>query len=148
MLCWKKSIQWLYLSSGNVSQWSFPHAILWSIEKIYAFESIKKRAKNLLDGLIVRISFRLWRFRYLLNHRSLKWSFHRKINMLLFVLVLVKGMMMSLVRWVDFLKFDSSKSSPNTYKFASINFETERMENYHDGMFNRSAIICRNESFL
>lgn len=25
-----------------------------------------------------------------------------------------------------------SKSTPNSYKFASINFETEKMENYHD----------------
>jgi hypothetical protein len=29
-----------------------------------------------------------------------------------------------------------SKTSVNSYKFASINFETERMENYHDGMLD------------
>ncbi len=28
-----------------------------------------------------------------------------------------------------------SKSSVNSYKFASVNFETEKMENYHDGMY-------------
>jgi hypothetical protein len=26
-----------------------------------------------------------------------------------------------------------SKTSVNAYKFASVNFETEKMENYHDG---------------
>lgn len=29
--------------------------------------------------------------------------------------------------------FRCSKTSPNSYRFAAINFETEKMENYHDG---------------
>lgn len=42
---------------------------------------------------------------------------------------------------IRLFKIRFSKSSPNAYKFASINFETEKMENYHDGMFNRSSVI-------
>ena len=36
------------------------------------------------------------------------------------------------LRWLAEI-LSSSKSTPNSYKFASINFETEKMENYHDG---------------
>ena len=39
---------------------------------------------------------------------------------------------LSLIDDVRFLLL-FSKSSSNSYKFASINFETEKMENYHDG---------------
>ena len=36
------------------------------------------------------------------------------------------------LNYLDSILF--SKSPPNAHQFASINFETEIMENYHDGM--------------
>ena len=50
-----------------------------------------------------------------------------------FVLVLVEGKIESFVDSSELSAILFSKSTPNGYKFASINFETEKMENYHDG---------------
>jgi len=56
--------------------------------------------------------------------------------MLTYVLVLVTGKLhfLNLHQILDFYSF--SKSSLNSYKFAAINFETEIIENYDNGMLS------------
>ena len=64
----------------------------------------------------------------------------------MYVLVLVKGKFNLLNFVLDLYSF--SKSSSNSYKFASINFETEIIENYDDGILIKSRYLNTNDHLL
>ncbi len=68
--------------------------------------------------------------------------------MLTYVLVLVTGKFhfLNLHQIFDFYPF--SKSSLNSYKFAAINFETEIVENYDNGMLIFKANEVQLKNFL